>query len=322
VQFTDLSTGCLTNWNWNFGDGQVSTLRNPSHTYVCGNPCTVTLTVSGPCGSDTEGKIDYISCDCPCWISVTSPDGGETWCSGESRELLWTSQNSGGSVRIEYSTDGGDTWRVAVGSTPDDGEYIWTVPQASSSSCLMRICDAGDQECCRESEGFFHICECGEIALIIPNESSGTRGCRYDQTVQSSGGCPPYTWSLFSGQLPEGIGLDTLTGRIAGTPTVVGSYTYAIQVADMMEHTAMHTSSLQVEEYIQRKADANADCAVDVLDVVAVVNFILAIVEPDSDEIWRADCNGPVGQCHGDGLVNVMDAIKIVNVILAADECP
>ena len=34
VQFTDTSTGNLTSWQWDFGDGTTSTVRNPSHTYT------------------------------------------------------------------------------------------------------------------------------------------------------------------------------------------------------------------------------------------------------------------------------------------------
>ena len=33
VNCTDNSTGDITNWSWNFGDGTTSTEQNPSHTY-------------------------------------------------------------------------------------------------------------------------------------------------------------------------------------------------------------------------------------------------------------------------------------------------
>ena len=32
VQFTDLSENAIE-WNWNFGDGNTSTVQNPTHTY-------------------------------------------------------------------------------------------------------------------------------------------------------------------------------------------------------------------------------------------------------------------------------------------------
>ncbi len=60
VQFTDLSTGGPTSWQWNFGDGTTSTERNPSHTYANSGVYTVTLTVSNPAGSGTEAKADHI----------------------------------------------------------------------------------------------------------------------------------------------------------------------------------------------------------------------------------------------------------------------
>jgi len=61
VQFTDVSTGTITTWDWTFGDGGISGARHPSHTYEDEGVYTVSLTVSGPGGSDTETKTDYIT---------------------------------------------------------------------------------------------------------------------------------------------------------------------------------------------------------------------------------------------------------------------
>ena len=61
VNFTDESTGTITSWNWNFGDGASSAIQNPSHTYTNAGTYSVSLTVSGPGGSDTETKTHYIS---------------------------------------------------------------------------------------------------------------------------------------------------------------------------------------------------------------------------------------------------------------------
>jgi hypothetical protein len=53
VQFTDTSTGGVTSWLWNFGDGQTSTLQNPSHTYTEPGTYTVSLMVSHAAVGDT-----------------------------------------------------------------------------------------------------------------------------------------------------------------------------------------------------------------------------------------------------------------------------
>jgi len=61
VQFTDLSLGNITTWQWAFGDGGVSALRNPSHTYTQNGRFTVSLTVSGPGGQNTITRAEYIA---------------------------------------------------------------------------------------------------------------------------------------------------------------------------------------------------------------------------------------------------------------------
>jgi PKD repeat protein len=60
VSFTDMSTGSLTQWLWNFGDGSTSTAQNPTHTYSQLGTYTVMLTVTNQNGSDTATKSDYI----------------------------------------------------------------------------------------------------------------------------------------------------------------------------------------------------------------------------------------------------------------------
>jgi PKD repeat protein len=71
VNFTDKSTGKVDSWNWSFGDRLNSNEQNPSHTYTDPGSYTVTLTVTGPEGSETETKSNY--------IKVTSPNKAMPW---------------------------------------------------------------------------------------------------------------------------------------------------------------------------------------------------------------------------------------------------
>jgi len=61
VRFRDQSTGHPTSWLWHFGDGQTSTLQNPSHTYATIGSYSVTLDVHNPFGSHSGGLSDYVS---------------------------------------------------------------------------------------------------------------------------------------------------------------------------------------------------------------------------------------------------------------------
>ena len=60
VTFTDLSTGDISRWHWDFGDGQFSDKSEPSHTYATAGNYAVSLAIMGPGGSDVETKIGYI----------------------------------------------------------------------------------------------------------------------------------------------------------------------------------------------------------------------------------------------------------------------
>jgi PKD repeat protein len=66
VRFTDESSGVISEWFWNFGDGKTSTVQHPENIYNAAGIFDVTLTVSGPAGKNTVVKKSF--------ISVTAPD--------------------------------------------------------------------------------------------------------------------------------------------------------------------------------------------------------------------------------------------------------
>ncbi|MEP7170395.1 MAG: PKD domain-containing protein, partial [Bacteroidota bacterium] len=61
VQFTDLSTGNPTTWNWSFGNGNTSTLKNPQASYPNPGVFTVTLTVGNGTTTNTVVKTGFIT---------------------------------------------------------------------------------------------------------------------------------------------------------------------------------------------------------------------------------------------------------------------
>jgi hypothetical protein len=72
-------------------------------------------------------------------ITVTSPNGGESWLVGSNQNITWTSTGIGGNVKIEYSTDNGTNYTSIVESTENDDIYEWTIPDSVSSNCLVHI---------------------------------------------------------------------------------------------------------------------------------------------------------------------------------------
>lgn len=66
----------------------------------------------------------------------------------------------------------------------------------------------------------------------IPAGASGTFYSNSSQPLSATGGNGTYIWSISSGSLPDGLGLNTTTGVISGIPADVGNFTFTIQVSD------------------------------------------------------------------------------------------
>ncbi|WP_308219145.1 PKD domain-containing protein [Methanoplanus endosymbiosus] len=60
VSFTDTSTGSVTGWSWDFGDGTTSTVQNPVHIFTDPGSYTVNLTVTDIYGESESHSEDII----------------------------------------------------------------------------------------------------------------------------------------------------------------------------------------------------------------------------------------------------------------------
>jgi len=60
ASFTDQSTGPIDSWSWSFGDGGTSTAPDPVHVYATPGIYSVSLTVSGPGGSNTLTRGSFV----------------------------------------------------------------------------------------------------------------------------------------------------------------------------------------------------------------------------------------------------------------------
>ena len=87
--------------------------------------------------------------------------------------------------------------------------------------------------------------------LVITNQSDtlspGTVGEFYCcGNLFADGGVAPYTWSLVGGELPPGLELSESPGRITGTPTTAGTFTFTVRVTDDRGATAERTFSITI----------------------------------------------------------------------------
>jgi hypothetical protein len=72
-------------------------------------------------------------------LTVTSPNGWETWCRGTNQTITWATADLISNVKIEISLDNGVNWVTITSNTINDGSYEWRVSSAATSQALIRI---------------------------------------------------------------------------------------------------------------------------------------------------------------------------------------
>jgi len=109
IQFTDQSTssGTITAWQWDFGDGTTSTNQNPVHQYTTSGLYTVSLTVTDEYGSDTMTRTNYIAIDVPPMAEFTS----DTQSAFLNENITFTDQST------SYGTISSWQWNFGDGTT-------------------------------------------------------------------------------------------------------------------------------------------------------------------------------------------------------------
>ncbi len=110
VAFTDASQNVVTAWAWDFGDGSSSTQSSPLHTYQAAGTYSVTLTVSGPGGSDVLTRADYVVADEPPPVSnfIATPRSGL-----EPLDVLFSDRSTGNVTAWSWTFGDGESSTLA-----------------------------------------------------------------------------------------------------------------------------------------------------------------------------------------------------------------
>ena len=140
IQFTDTSSdsdGTIVSWFWNFGNGNTSTLQNPTYRYIHGGTYTVTLTVTDDDGSqNTMNKTIIVTTINHPPNTPTTPLGPTKGIAGiEYAYSTQTTDPDGDFIKYGWDWDGNyivDTWTSLMPSGvilnihhlwPDIGSY-------------------------------------------------------------------------------------------------------------------------------------------------------------------------------------------------------
>ena len=137
----------------------------------------------------------------PCTITVTSPNGGESWPEGSSRTISWNSSNCSGNVSIKLYHVGSLCSTIAS-STPDDGIYVWEVEPCNDFSINYKVrvtnLASGNFD---ESDSYFNIPGDCIITVTDPNGGeSWPEGTSHAIEWDTYGSCGSNVWiELYKG---------------------------------------------------------------------------------------------------------------------------
>ncbi len=180
VQFTDQSTGSITTWSWDFGDGGTSTEQSPSYEYTDAGDYTVSLTVTGPGGGDTETKVGYIHVDEP---AAPVADFSADVTSGSKPLTVKFTDQSVGSITSWF-------WEFGDGETSSDQNPSHTYTNGGDFTVSLTITGPGGSDDDVKAD-YIHvtdsICECNLVPDNTTVSRGGTLGFQASVTNNTSG---------------------------------------------------------------------------------------------------------------------------------------
>ena len=108
---------------------------------------------------------------------------------------------------------------------------------------------ATDAEGCRQAAWYSVDVEltCPNLGLDPSVFPRGAVGQDYSVMLGGLGGIPPYSFQVTQGQLPPGLTLASVPGRIQGRPSAVGTATFGITITDGNTCQTQVLSELRVE---------------------------------------------------------------------------
>ncbi|MDP8315183.1 MAG: Ser-Thr-rich GPI-anchored membrane family protein [Candidatus Celaenobacter antarcticus] len=125
------------------------------------------------------------------YITVTSPNGGETWQMGTTHNITWD-DNIASNVKIELYKSG-SFYRTISNSTSSDGTYSWSIPTdlTESSSYKVKITSTSNSSVYDNSNNYFTIEEADYITVTSPNggetwQMSTSHNISWDDNISSN----------------------------------------------------------------------------------------------------------------------------------------
>ena len=150
---------------------------------------------------------------------------------------------------------GADTFAVTNGALPDglsldqNSGIITGVPTGTGPSSFTVTVTDSSTPTPQTASADLSITTDPALPVSVATASlpDAAQNIGYSAVLAATGGTAPYTWSVSSGSLPDGLSLDSTSGAITGTPTGSGQSTLTVQVTDSSDAGATATADLTLQ---------------------------------------------------------------------------
>jgi len=226
VGFEDTSSGDPDAWAWQFGDGNTSTLQNPSHTYYTAGAYKVTLKVTNDDGSDTISKSAYID------VGTTEADPNADFStdvtSGDAPlKVQFTDESSGYPSKWKWTFGDGSTSTEQNPSHEYDDQGKFTV--------TLKVTNGEGIDTVEETD---YITVGGKpVAAFVASATSGTAPLAVTFTDKSTNDPSGWYWTF-------GDGTTSSSQNPSHTYTTSGTYTVTLKVTNDIGSNTITKSSL------------------------------------------------------------------------------
>jgi hypothetical protein len=133
---------------------------------------------------------------------------------------------------------------VAV-SGANSSSYTTAATTSSDSGAQFTVVVSDAAGSITSSAATLTVNAASTLQITTSQFSGGFVAGVYSSLLAAIGGSTPYTWSLASGSLPNGLTLSS-AGVVSGTPSLAGSFPFTVQVKDASSQSASRNFSINV----------------------------------------------------------------------------
>ncbi len=190
VTFTNQSTGQITSYAWDFGDGTTSTLENPTHTYTTVGTYIVRLIVSGPGGTSEAAQTT---------ITVSEAVLGCDFTGTTSPRLLQSVTYTGRPTGLGTRTIATQTWMLDGSVVDNDGSFtrLWDTPGSYTLAYTVVLSDGTDCTATKTIQVSDSVLSC---SISGASNANAYQERTYTASLQGGSGTISYVWTV-NGQL-------------------------------------------------------------------------------------------------------------------------